>query len=147
MVEREKKAMRDQALRSARLATNGVNRLAQALAERQSSLATKQRELERAPSVAPQLEVELVSLWGSVVSLERELLLAERRKAALDLGAELERSGAGLRFDVVDEGALPQRARFGAGNLWALGGLSLALGFPLALLAVGAFSSNRGTSC
>ena len=47
----------------------------------------KRRELIRAPSADPKLEVEYVSLLGSLSALERESSQAERREASLVLGA------------------------------------------------------------
>ena len=80
--------------------------------------------------------MELVSLWGSVDFLELELSTAEQRKATLDLGAELERSGVGMRFEVVDEGSLPGRSRFAVGDVLISAGLGLIFGLPLVALAV-----------
>jgi len=90
------------------------------------------------------LQVELVSLLGSLPALEREVETAERRAANLELGAAWERRGIGLNFEMVDEGALPGRAARVRAALWVFGS-ALLCGLPLVAVTVGAFApSPRG---
>jgi hypothetical protein len=79
---------------------------------------------------------------GSLGALEHQVEAAERRASTLELGAGLERGGIGLFFEVVDDGALPERSGQLQAQLLA-GATTLLLGVPLIALAVGAFSSTR----
>lgn len=146
IIEREQQAMREQAGRNAAHAARRVEQLKRALADRRSDIARNRLEITESAAFDARREVNLVSLYGSLESLERELAAAERYRAALDLSAALEQKGVGLHFQVVDDGSLPRSLDLSASELGFLGGLIFVLGLPLTALAVGAFSTKRGFS-
>jgi hypothetical protein len=86
--------------------------------------------------------VELIGLKRSLQGAERQLADAESRKADLELGRDLEQGGLGLRFEVIDEGAISESAGIGFDDLLFVGLCTLLLGLPLLVLAVGAFDSK-----
>ena len=146
IVEHELAARREQALASATNAEQARDTLVAALQRRAREVFTRQNDIGGTQPPDPRLQVQLVSLLGSLGSLEHQVEAAEKRAATLDLNAAYERRGMGLYFEVVDQGALPARA----GELAALlltGVITFALGLPLIAVAVGAFSSsNRGAT-
>jgi hypothetical protein len=136
---------RDQALSVAAGAARARDTWLAAWQQRSADIVSKRAQIASAPP-DPELQVELVSLLGSLTALEREVDAAERRATTLDLGAAWERRGIGLNFEVVDDGALPGRAARARAAAWA-GGATLLCGLPLVALAVGAFLPNkRGTA-
>jgi hypothetical protein len=140
IVEHELVARREQALAAATNAEQARDTLLSALQRREREVFIKQRDIDRG-GPDPRLQVQLVSLLGSIGTLEHQVEAAERRAATLDLTAAYERHGIGLYFEVVEEGALPPRAGELALLLLAFG-TTLAWGLPLTAVAVGAFSSN-----
>jgi hypothetical protein len=143
IVQREQARRREQALAAASRAEQARDILVQALQRRTSEVLSKQREIEAAPRPDPRAQVELVGLLGSLSELERQAESAERRSAALGMGAALERRGIGLYFDVVDDGMLPSRAAQIQAELWGASA-SILLAFPLIAMAVGAATQQRG---
>jgi hypothetical protein len=81
------------------------------------------------------------NLSRSLEGLERDLELAAARSAVLELGKDLEDQGLGLSFETVDRGDIPRSAELETDDLLLLGALTFLFGFPLAALAVGAFSA------
>jgi hypothetical protein len=143
IINHEQRVRREQALLSAQQAERERDALSRALEQRSGQIMAKQTELSRLPEPDMRTQVELIGMLGTVSTLERELEAAERREAALELAAALERGGMGLDFQVVDEGALPSRAgRVQALVLW-FGGAFLC-GLPLVALSMGAFFPKRG---
>jgi hypothetical protein len=142
IVRHELAARRDQALLSATRATQARDILVGAWQQRSAELASKQRQLSKSGAPDPRVQVEVVGLLGSLGALEHQVEAAERRASTLELGAGLERGGIGLFFEVVDDGALPERSGQLQAQLLA-GATTLLLGVPLIALAVGAFSSTR----
>ncbi|HTQ04117.1 MAG TPA: hypothetical protein VMI54_09675 [Polyangiaceae bacterium] len=133
-----------QAKRASESAKAGAETLEQALLTRLARIAEKQHEVASGATPDPSTQVELVSLLGSVPALELEVDAAERRAATLDLGADLEARGIGLRFDIAEDADAPLFDRRSRLRLLGLGG-SFVLGLPLVLLTVGAFNTARGT--
>jgi len=109
---------------------------------RSADIAAKRAEIASRGPTDPRLQVELVGLLGSMPALERELEMAERRAATLELGAAWERRGIGLSFEVVDDGALPGRAARARNATWA-GVATLLCGLPLVAMTVGAFRPSK----
>ena len=145
IVSREQAARRDQAEIAASRAAQARNLLVSAYTRRSADVVTKQAELQGTPGASPELQVELVSLLGSLGSLERQLEKAERRASTLELNAAFEQQGIGLSFQVVDDGSLPGRAaRIRAAFL--AGAVTFCVGLPLIALGVGAFAPRRGTA-
>ena len=143
IIRHELAARREQALDAARNADLARDTLQQALLRRSEEVLTKQNQVGRASAPDPRLQVELVSLLGSLGALERQAQAAERRAATLDLGAAFERRGIGLSFEVVDDATLPS----GGGRLQAeilVAVSSFVLGLPLVAMAMGAFYRGRG---
>ncbi len=144
VVRHELAARRDQALATANAAGRARDTLVTALQRRSQQVLAKQNEIESTTPRDPRLQVELVSLLGSLGAVERQVDAAERRAASSDVGAALEGRGIGLYFEIVDDGSLPGRAGQRKFALWA-GGTTFLLGLPLVALAIGAFyPSKRG---
>jgi hypothetical protein len=133
-----------QAKRASESAKVGAATLEQALLARLATIAEKQRKLGDTRAPDPGTQVELVSLLGSVPALELQVDAAERRAATLDLGADLEARGIGLRFDVAEDADAPLFDRRSRLRLLGLAS-SFVLGLPLVLITVGAFNTARGT--
>lgn len=134
-----------QARRASETAKVGAETLEQALVTRLAQIADKQRELDQKRAPDPNTQVELVSLLGSVPALQLQVDAAERRAAALDLGADFEARGIGLRFDVAEDADAPLFDRHSRLRLLGLAS-AFVLGLPLVLLTVGAFTTARGTA-
>ena len=146
IAKHEQASRRDQALSTAAGAARARDTWRAAWQQRSADIVSKRAEIARSTPPDPELQVQLVSLLGSLSALEREVEAAERRAATLDLGAAWERRGIGLNFEVVDDGSLPGRAARTRAAAWA-GGATLLCGLPLVAMAVGAFLPNkRGTA-
>lgn len=143
IVQREHAIRRTLANSAARNAELAMEMLEQALEQRSIEVLTKRHQVETSPEPNPQLQVELVGAIGSLATLERQVQAAERRSASLDLGAAREQRGIGLSFQVVEDATLPSDARRHNVEQWAAG-MSLLLGFPFVVLAIGAFEPRRG---
>jgi hypothetical protein len=145
IVSHEQRVRREQALLAAQEAERERDALQRALQQRSGQIVRRQTELAGLGQLDTRAQVELIGMLGSVSVIEQQLEAAERRGAALELAAALERGGVGLYFEVVDEGALPGRA----GQLEAALLVFVAVfacGLPLVALSIGAFSSERGQS-
>lgn len=142
IVTHELASRRDQALSAAKRAAQARDTWVAAWQRRSADIVAKRAELSGTPSADPRLQVELVGLLGSMPALEREVEVAEKRAATMELGAAWERRGIGLSFDVVDDGSLPGRARRARGAVWA-GLTTLLCGLPLVAMAVGAFLPSK----
>jgi hypothetical protein len=144
VVEHERKVRRDQSVRAADEATKMASGLTRTLEERRRIVLQAQRAIASSNEVDPERAVELVSLSGSLEPLELRVAEAQRRKIALDLSAAYEKNGAGMFFEVVDDGALPESSRHRTRRYVGLAIIAFGMGFPLVALGVGAFSSKRG---
>jgi len=142
IVEHELLSRREQALAAASSAERARDTLLTALQQRTREVVTKQSAIGASQPPDPHDQVQLVSLLGSLGSLEHQVEAAERRAATLDLNAAYERRGIGLYFEVDEEGALPPRAGQLALLLLA-GGTTLVWGMPLIAIGVGAFSPHK----
>jgi hypothetical protein len=143
IISHEQATRRDQAWAVASRAGRARDTLVDAYQRRSADVVAKQSQLANATAPDARAQVELVSLLGSLGSLERQVDTAERRASTSELGAAFERQGIGLSFQVVDEGALPGRAaRARAALLSALA--TFFFGLPLLALGVGAFAVKRG---
>jgi hypothetical protein len=142
VVRHELASRRDQARAAALGAAQARDALVSVLQRRFGEVLAKQGEISKATAPDPRLQVELVSLLGSLAAIERQVDVAERRAANTDVGAALERRGIGLSFQVVDDGSLPARAGQLQTALLA-GGTTFLFGLPLIAMAVGAFYPAR----
>jgi hypothetical protein len=142
VVKREQDRRREQAQAIASRAEQARDVLVQAAQRRASEIFQKRRQLEQAKDADPRTQVELVGLLGSLDGLERKADAAEKRTAAIDMSAALERGGVGMYFDVVDEGALPGRAAQLQGELLGAA-VAIFLALPLIAMAVGAATLER----
>lgn len=143
IVQREHAIRRALATGAARNAELARETLEHALEQRSIEVLTKQHQVETSLVPDPQLQVELVGAIGSLASLERQVQAAERHSASLDLGAAREQRGIGLSFQVVDDATLPSDARRHTAEVW-IAGVTLLLGLPFVVLAIGAFEPRRG---
>jgi hypothetical protein len=133
----------EQAQRASAIAEGAAATLQQALGERYREAAELRAKIDRAP--APELQVKLVSVLGSLPGLERQADAAEKRAASLDLGMAYEEHGVGLRFDVAEDASVPVWDR--NSTLRIVGAACVfVLGLPLVVLGVGAASLTRGTA-
>jgi hypothetical protein len=133
----------EQAQRAAAIAESAAATLNQAIGERYREAAELRAKLDKSPE--PELQVKLVSVLGSLPSLERQADSAEKRAAALDLGMAYEAHGVGLRFDVAEDASVPIWDR--NSSLRVIGAACVfVLGLPLVVLGVGAASLTRGTA-
>jgi len=89
-----------------------------------------------------QAVVELASLQRSLPLLERRVTDAEQRKAALDLNASLEAKELGLRFEIVDSGAVAESSVPDGEDVALLGLFAFLFGLPFVGLLVGAFDTR-----
>jgi hypothetical protein len=143
IVQREQDMRREQAQVIASRAERAREVLVQAAQRRAAEIYEKRRELEQSKEADPRTQVELVGLLGSLDALELQAVAAERRAAAIQASAALERGGIGMYFDVVDDGALPSRAAQLQGELLGTGA-AIFLSLPLIAMAVGAATLQRG---
>jgi hypothetical protein len=144
VVQRELEMRRMLAITAARNAAVAHETLKRTLAERSKEVLAKQHQVEQSREPNPQLQVELVGSIGSLAALERQVQAAERHSASLDLGAALEQHGMGLSFQIVEDAPLPSHARRRDAELLA-GAVTLVVGFPFVVLAIGAFApAKRG---
>jgi hypothetical protein len=144
VVDHELESRADQAARAAADVDRDLARTHRAQLDLRAEIAAKQRERSLAPLADPRLQVELVSMLGSLESLEKHTLALERRDALLSFGAAVEKQRLGLRFTVVDDGALPLSGGRGHGRLVGVGLIALMLVLPLVALGVGAISLKEG---
>lgn len=142
IVRHERASRGEQASGAAARAARARDIWVSAWQRRSADIAAKTAALAESSAADPRLQVELVGLIGSMPALERELSAAERRAAALELGAAWERQGIGLNFEVVDDGAVPGRAARVQRALWA-GVATLLCGLPLVAITVGAFRPSK----
>jgi hypothetical protein len=143
IVRREQDRRREQAQAIASRAEQARDVLVQAAQRRAGEIFQKRRQLEQSKDPDPRTQVELVGLLGSLDGLERKADAAEKRTAAIDVSAALERGGIGMYFDVVDEGARPGRAAQLQGELLGAA-VAIFLALPLIAMAVGAATLQRG---
>ena len=134
----------EQAVRATREADRALDWMRQGLSDRKAQLALKRGEIARARGADPTLEVEFVSLVGSVTTLEREIVDAERRERALTLGTAVAEQQVGMRFDVLDDGALGSSADRSIAKIVGVGLLALLIGTPLVAMGVGTADAKRG---
>ena len=144
IVEHEQATRLEQAVRATNDAEVSLAFMRRGLSDRQAELAMKRAEVIRSAGANPRHEVEFVSLLGSVSTLEREISQAERRQASLMIGAAAEEQQVGLRFDVLDDGALASSADRSIARIVGVGLLALLMGTPLVALGVGAADAKRG---
>lgn len=144
IVERERAERAKEAAQAARSAKRALDRLEHEATKRRREIAEKQIEISDQTTARPDAEIELVGLMGTLASLDREITAAQRTNAELELGAAYESSNAGMRFEVVDDGSIAKSDRLQPVQLAGIGIVTLALGLPLAALAVGAFAPSGG---
>jgi hypothetical protein len=144
IVEHEHATRVEQADRAVGEAQGALAWMRRGLSDRKRELALKRGEMIRTPAVDPKLEVEFVSLLGSVSTLERGIADAEQREASLMLGAAAEQQQVALRFDVLDDGALPSSADRSVARIVGVGLIALLVGTPLVALGVGVTDAKRG---
>jgi hypothetical protein len=143
IVEYEHATRLEQAIRATNDAERALTFMRRGFSDRKAELALKRAEISRAPTADPQLEVEFVSLLGSTSALEHEIVDAEHREASLMLGAAAERQQVGMRFDVLDDGALASSTDRSTVRIAGVGLLALLMGTPLVALGVGAASDAK----
>jgi hypothetical protein len=143
IVDRELASRADRAVRTHAHIDQELGRARHRQLELRAQIATKQREMAALPLGSPRLGVELVSALGALDGQEKQTLALERREALVSLGAAAETEGLGLRFTVVDDGAIPRSAGRGPGRLAAVALLASMLALPLVALGVGAGSASR----
>lgn len=146
IVDHERRVRREQAAHAAREAAVALERATRGLSERRLEILEKQLAVQHATEADPVREVELVSLLGSLQLRQRQVDEARTRKTALDLGLAYERQGAGLSFDVADEGEIPRSSETGPGKLALYAAGAFAGLLPFVALAVGAFHTKRGVA-
>ncbi|HTA90740.1 MAG TPA: hypothetical protein VK745_14215 [Polyangiaceae bacterium] len=143
IVQRELSVWRKQALDAANAADFERDSAERALLDRNEQIFSTQSKLQQTTKPDPTLQVEFVGLVGSLGSLERRLLAAERRSDALDLSAAMAKHDHGLHFEVVDDASVPSgKDQFELRLL--LAGTSFIVGVPLLAMAIGAFDPKRG---
>lgn len=143
IIDHERNVRREQASLAAQQAVHEREALKRLLQQRSGDIVAKQGEVTRPSAEDMRPHVQLIGMLGAVSALEHELEVAERRSAALEVAAALERGGVGLYFEVVDEGALPPRAGK-VESLLILFGAVFATGLPLIAVSIGAFTPPRG---
>jgi hypothetical protein len=144
IVRYERRSRRELALAAVGRAERARDTLRSALEERDAEVLTKQRQLAEAAAPNPRLQVELISLLGSLSALEQQAAAAERRAATLDLGAAIEQRGIGLYFDVVDDATLPDDGGRRRQAAMLTVAASFAFSLPLVAMAIGAFGRRGG---
>jgi hypothetical protein len=144
VVSHEHATRLEQAVRATGDAAMALDWMRRGLSDRKVQLALKRGEIARSPAADPKLEVQFVSLLGSVTTLEREIVDAERRETALTLGAAVAEQQVGMRFDVLDDGALASSADRSIVKMVGVGLLALLFGTPLVALGVGTTDVKRG---
>lgn len=140
IIENESHAARERAEAATRQAADEVARTQQQVLDvRQKLAAATQRWASTAGPDSSPLAVEVMKLTAQLRSLEERRELAERRKVQLDLGAALVQHDLGLRFEVVDDGAVSntEREKKTVALTLALGGFFGLL--PFVTLVVAAF--------
>jgi hypothetical protein len=145
VVARESALRREQALNAAKAAGHAEATLKAALAEREQEAALKQAQLSASPTPDPALQVELISLLGSIASVERQADVAGKRAATLELGARYEQRGMGLSFEVADDAGIGVSSRSIRARMVA-SVLAYLFALPLMVMAVGAFVPKRGVA-
>jgi hypothetical protein len=112
----------------------------QNLWKRHTEIFTKQLIAGRAPPAErAALLIEIASLTRSIELLEIRLHDAERKKAAIDLRAAVEKQQLGLSFELIDPGRPAQLGISRPRELGQLGVIVFLLVLPLCIIAVGAF--------
>jgi len=141
IVARVTASREEQASRAAAIADDAAAQLQRTVTDRYSEIASAHQHLERTGD--PKIQVKLVSLLGSLPGLEQRLDAAEKRAAALELGAAYENHGIGLHFDVAEDAALPLFDRHYSFRFVGAA-LVFVLGLPFVVLGVGAGTLARG---
>jgi hypothetical protein len=108
------------------------------------AVSAKQRATSLAPSA--RLQVEIVTMLGSLETLELQTSILERREAVLSFGAAVEQQRLGLRFTVVDDGSVPLTSARDHLRLALVAVVALLLGLPLVALGVGAARMPQGVA-
>jgi hypothetical protein len=140
VMNHERRIRREQAVAAADEANRAREALNAALQQRGRDVAEKRAELDAAGVANPQLQVELVSLMGSLEALALQAESAELRASQLELGAKFEGQGMGLSFDVADDASVPNPGRRGPLAL-LVAGIAMLFGFPLVAVGVGTFGA------
>ena len=145
VIARETALRREQALRAAAAADRAEEVLKAALSERVQQATLKQAQLSATPEPDPALQVELVSLLGSIEAIARQADAAGKRAGALELGAHYEQGGMGLSFEVADDAGIGVSSRSVRARL-AVSVFAYLVALPLMVLAVGAVAPKRGVA-
>lgn len=143
IIDNENNAARERAEAVRQQAAEEVARTQQQVVDvRQRLAAATQRWASTAGPDSSSLAVEVMKLTAQLRSLDERRELAERRKVQLDLGAALVENDLGLRFEVVDEGAVSssdKEKKTVAVTLALSGFFGL---FPFVMLTVAAFDGR-----
>jgi hypothetical protein len=146
IVDRELAGRLDQVVREKESIDADLVRARHAHSVLREDVALKRSEMASAPTANPRLQVELISILGSLESLDKRMRALERRDALLSLGVSLERQRLGLRFTVVDDGALALGNALPRARLAGIGLAALLLTLPLSGLAIGAVVMRPGSA-
>jgi hypothetical protein len=145
VIARETAVRREQAARAAAAAEHAEEALKIALSDRVQAAARKQAELSGSATPDPTLQVELVSLLGSIAAVEQQADTAGKRAAALELGSRLEQRGMGLSFQVADDAGIGVSSRAVRARMFACVAAYL-IALPMMVMAVGSFVPKRGVA-
>jgi hypothetical protein len=89
--------------------------------------------------------IAMVQLNAQLVAVQRRMDEAERRKAQVDLSAALEQQDMGLRFEVVDDGAVVDAPFQRRSRAMVMALLTFFFGLPFVAVALGAFDARIRT--
>ncbi len=146
IVAHERAARRASADRAATTAREARQRASRNLTRHRAAIVDKRIQIQRGGSDDALLQVELVSLLGSLPVQEREVERAERRASRLELAAALEHHEAGIGFQVVDDGSVPKSEELSRLELTAVFVASLFAFLPFVAALVGAHSEDGGVA-
>lgn len=109
---------------------------------RQQLAATTRRWSSAAGEEQARSAVAMMELNAQLQNAVRRAEEAERRKVQVDLSAALEQQNIGIRFEVVDDGAVADNTARRHALAWVYALTTFLFGWPLVALAVGAFDSK-----
>jgi hypothetical protein len=145
IVERERALRSAESERAEAAASNELDAVRQAIADKSRTIATMQAKMQGEAAPDPMRQVQLVGLMGSLSALERREAETQKREAKLSLGAELEKRGIGLSFEIADDAEVPSDAHHRDVAYLCIGA-SFLFGLPLVAMAVGSLGLKRGSA-
>ena len=140
VADHESRTRRAQVAGLVREATEQLDRAQTDVIAHQRAIAEKVTLIQT--GIDRQAVVELASLQRSLPLLERRVADAERTKAARELNASLEAKELGLRFEIVDNGAVRVSSVPDGEDFALLGLFAFVFGLPFVSLLVGAFDTR-----